>query len=86
MIMYRKLLEEQMNIVMDGGEPMALVRDPAENEYIDLATERVYQGMGNNSVVMQHIPMENGDNPALALIEDTLKSWRIHLGIEEPAK
>jgi 5,5'-dehydrodivanillate O-demethylase len=86
LIMYRKLLEEQMDIVLDGGEPMALIRDPAENEFIDLATERVYQGMGNNSVVMQHIPMENGDNPALDLIEDTLKSWRIHLGIEEPAK
>ena len=86
LIMFRKLLEEQMGIVLDGGEPMGLVRDPSENEYIDLATERVYQGLDSASMVMQYIPMEEGDNSAIDLIEDVLRSWRLYLGVEEAAQ
>jgi 5,5'-dehydrodivanillate O-demethylase len=36
--MWRKLLREQIEIVRGGGEPMALVRDPAKNEMIDFET------------------------------------------------
>ena len=35
-IMFRKLLTEQMQIVQDGGDPMNVFRDPAANERIDL--------------------------------------------------
>ena len=35
-IMFRKLLMEQMKIVQDGGDPMNVYRDPAANERIDL--------------------------------------------------
>jgi 5,5'-dehydrodivanillate O-demethylase oxygenase subunit len=39
-ILLRKLLKEQAQIAMDGGEPMNLVRDPAKNEYITLPQEQ----------------------------------------------
>ena len=35
-IMFRKLLMDQMKIVRDGGDPMNVFRDPAANERIDL--------------------------------------------------
>jgi 5,5'-dehydrodivanillate O-demethylase len=44
-IMYRRLLNEQMTIVADGGEPMNVHRDPANNECIYLPQEvSVYPG------------------------------------------
>ena len=39
-ILYRKLLRDQMDIVADGGEPMGVVRDPKVNESIELPLER----------------------------------------------
>lgn len=33
-IAYRKLLREQIRIVLEGGEPINVIRDPAENERI----------------------------------------------------
>jgi 5,5'-dehydrodivanillate O-demethylase len=33
-VLFRKLLAEQIDVVENGGEPMALVRDPARNEMI----------------------------------------------------
>jgi 5,5'-dehydrodivanillate O-demethylase len=39
-ILYRKLLRDQMDIVADGGEPMGVVRDPKVNENIELPLER----------------------------------------------
>ena len=33
-IAYRKLLEEQITVVEDGGDPINTFRDPAENEYL----------------------------------------------------
>ena len=33
-IMFRRMLEEQMNIVADGGDPLNTYRDPAQNEII----------------------------------------------------
>jgi 5,5'-dehydrodivanillate O-demethylase len=35
-VLFRRLLREQIEIVERGGEPMALVRDPAQNHCIDL--------------------------------------------------
>ncbi len=36
LIMFRRMLEEQIRIVEDGGDPMNVFRDPAENECIEL--------------------------------------------------
>jgi 5,5'-dehydrodivanillate O-demethylase len=42
-IMYRKLLKEQIEIVGKGGDPMGVVRDPAKNTLIefDVINERI---------------------------------------------
>jgi 5,5'-dehydrodivanillate O-demethylase len=37
-VLFRKLLAEQITIVEQGGEPIALVRDPAQNEIIRFAS------------------------------------------------
>lgn len=37
-VLWRKLLAEQIDIVEQGGEPMALVRDPEENKLIEFKT------------------------------------------------
>jgi 5,5'-dehydrodivanillate O-demethylase len=35
-VMLRKLLREQIEIVRQGGEPMGLIRDPEKNRIIEL--------------------------------------------------
>jgi len=41
-ILFHKMLFEQMDIVEEGGEPMGVIRDPAENEpMVDLGRERI---------------------------------------------
>jgi 5,5'-dehydrodivanillate O-demethylase len=39
LIFYRKMLEEQMNVVADGGEPINVLRDERENVLIHNAQE-----------------------------------------------
>jgi 5,5'-dehydrodivanillate O-demethylase len=39
-ILYRRLLRDQMRLVADGGEPMNTFRDPAKNVRIDVHTEQ----------------------------------------------
>jgi 5,5'-dehydrodivanillate O-demethylase len=39
LIMFRKMLEEQMQVVADGGEPMNVFREPPEKGYIELELE-----------------------------------------------
>ncbi len=38
-ILYRQMLEEAMDTVADGGEPMNVFRDPEKNTYHHLPTE-----------------------------------------------
>ena len=38
-ILYRRMLRQQLAIVEDGGEPMNVFRDPAQNVCIDLPWE-----------------------------------------------
>jgi 5,5'-dehydrodivanillate O-demethylase oxygenase subunit len=35
-VMFRKMLREQIEIVQKGGEPMGIIRDPAKNKLIDI--------------------------------------------------
>ena len=39
-IQFRQMLEDQIRIVEDGGDPMCTFRDPAENAYIPFMTEQ----------------------------------------------
>jgi 5,5'-dehydrodivanillate O-demethylase len=45
-ILFRKLLEDNIDAVGRGADPMNTFRDPAENECIQLQTERSHGGMG----------------------------------------
>ncbi len=38
-ILYRKLLEEQMAVVQDGGDPLGTIRDPGKNERLSIPQE-----------------------------------------------
>lgn len=38
-ILFRKMLEENLRIVEDGGDPMCVIRDPEKNIYIPFQTE-----------------------------------------------
>ncbi len=40
--MFRKMMEEQIKIVENGGDPINVHRDPAKNKCITLATEHTY--------------------------------------------
>jgi 5,5'-dehydrodivanillate O-demethylase len=44
-ILYRRMLKEQMNVVEDGGDPMNVFRDPDQNQYLDLD---LYQGTNSD--------------------------------------
>jgi 5,5'-dehydrodivanillate O-demethylase len=44
--LFRKMLREQIELVMSGGEPIALIRDPANNQVINFLTSE-WQGNDN---------------------------------------
>ncbi len=46
LILYRRMLQEQMQIVEDGGEPMCVIRDPGKNIVLTLPTEENKMGAG----------------------------------------
>ena len=41
-ILYRKLLEQQMALVQDGGDPMNVFRDPVKAQYVEFPRETSY--------------------------------------------
>jgi len=45
-VMFRKLLKEQIDIVRQGGDPMGVIRDPAKNKIIEIAV--INERMGLN--------------------------------------
>jgi len=49
-ILYRRLLKEQMQLVADGGEPLNVFRDPAKNVRIELPDERKGMAQGLTSI------------------------------------
>jgi 5,5'-dehydrodivanillate O-demethylase len=45
--MYRKMLEREMAVAAAGGDPKGVIRDPAQNEYIELPIERNKDMLGD---------------------------------------
>ena len=41
-IMFRKMIEDQIKIVEEGGDPINVHRDPEKNKCITIATEETY--------------------------------------------
>ena len=61
-IFYRKLLMEQMDIVADGGEPMAVVRDEEVNKCIHLPLEK-WPALSNPARMAKYAPSQAGQSP-----------------------
>jgi 5,5'-dehydrodivanillate O-demethylase len=40
LLLFRRLLDEQMDLVAAGGDPIGVIRDPVENEVVDLPQEK----------------------------------------------
>ena len=50
-ILYRHLLERQMRVVEDGGDPMNVFRDAAQAAYVDIPTEEAqFMSLPNSRV------------------------------------
>ena len=74
-ILYRKLLAEQMAVVADGGEPMGVVRDEGENECIRLPLEH-WPAMNNPARLARFTPAQAGQSADhLREIESFLRPW-----------
>ena len=71
-ILYRKLLQEQMGIVADGGDPMNVFRTPPPEGGIVAPLERVKFGMKR---AKRYIPGEAGYSRDGDLINQVLRTW-----------
>jgi len=84
-ILYRKMLQDQMAIVDDGGDPMGTVRDPAVNQNIELPLER-WQALSHPGRLVNYGPTQAGE-PAenVANIVKILSTWANETPWVEPA-
>jgi hypothetical protein len=82
--MYRKLLRDQMSIVAEGGDPMALVRDPAKNVRIELPLEK-WQALQTQRT-SKYVPEQAGETPEQrALVQSVFDTWANEKPWEEAA-
>jgi 5,5'-dehydrodivanillate O-demethylase len=63
-IMFRRMLQEQLAIVEDGGDPMNVFRDPAQNVRVELPNETKGMDSGLRSGRKTQLPPLNGPRPA----------------------
>ena len=68
-ILYRRLLREQMALVEDGGEPMNTFRDPEQNEIIHLFQERTMEDAARAR------GLSTGQAPYSPLIPEIEEAW-----------
>jgi len=71
-IMFRQMLRQQLELVLDGGEPMNVFRDPAANGVVELPMERVKFG---DRTYLEYSPAEAGDSAAIDDINAVLATW-----------
>lgn len=72
-ILFRKLLREQMDRVRDGGEPVGVIRDPQENEKLEVPLERVRAC--SRGGVFAYRAAEGGSSEDALLINQILATW-----------
>ena len=72
LILYRKLLRDQLNVVADGGDPMNVFRTPAPAGGVIAPLERVKFGMKR---AKKYIPGEAGYSRDADLINQVLQTW-----------
>ena len=68
-ILYRRLLREQMALVEDGGEPMNTFRDPEQNKIIHLFQERTMEDAARAR------GLSTGQAPYSPLIPEIEEAW-----------
>ncbi len=73
-IMYRRLLKEQMAVAEDGGDPMNVIRDAVDNESLDVQVETVFWGQWDR--ILRRPFSEPGESPGMAEIRAVLETWR----------
>jgi 5,5'-dehydrodivanillate O-demethylase len=71
-ILFRKMLREQMDVVADGGDPMCTFRDPTKNRSIGLPLEHV---KFLNRARSGYSLVEAGEPLDVDLIEATMSTW-----------
>jgi 5,5'-dehydrodivanillate O-demethylase len=90
-IMFRKMLQEQMDLVQDGGEPVNVFRDPSRSVSIDLPIEeprlRFMTRIGQGGVFRRalYLPQEAGYSADAALIERVMRTYLEHEPEQVPA-
>ncbi|MBL76182.1 MAG: (2Fe-2S)-binding protein [Chloroflexi bacterium] len=86
-IMFRRLLDEQMEIVAQGGDPMNIIRDEAENEILIYPVEHFeYPGyQGRLRGPFQDITVNNNVEQDLSGAGVTLPEWE-GVEIADPRK
>ena len=72
-IMFRNLLKQQIEVVLDGGEPMNVFRDPAQNICLEPPLEHIKFGV--RSYRSRYTPAEAGDSQAEADITRVMLTW-----------
>ncbi|MDA1174601.1 MAG: aromatic ring-hydroxylating dioxygenase subunit alpha [Chloroflexi bacterium] len=74
-ILYRKLLQDQMALVADGGDPMNTIRSEAENEAVALPLEG-WPTMMNTARYTDYVALQDGEPVAYADdIRSVLATW-----------
>jgi 5,5'-dehydrodivanillate O-demethylase len=63
-IMFRRMLQEQLSIVEDGGDPMNVFRDPATNLRVELPNETKGGDAGGDSGRKTQLPSLSEERPA----------------------
>ena len=71
-ILFRKMLQQQLKVVEDGGDPINTFRDPARADYIELPMESVKHGIKPDG---RYRPGEGGESPIIPMIEEVLRTW-----------
>ena len=71
LIMFRKMLEEQIKVVEDGGEPINVFRDPEENRFLDLPMEDYGPLLRYERGLLQH-NNAGPNNTAIDILDDFL--------------
>ncbi len=82
-ILFRKLLQEQAQLVADGGDPMNTFRDPAQNDAIHLPLEQVKFG---NRRRPGYALVEAGEPSVTDIVNETLESWEGMRGMPQAAE
>ena len=71
-ILFRKLLREQLDIATDGGDPMNVIRDPRKNERLNVPMEQVKFGMKRAAT---YRPSEAGRSADADKIDAVIGTW-----------